>query len=355
MKKQLFNTLLLSASLLLIQTSQAQDKERSEPKFKKTKSYSKSYSLTGSDKISLSNQFGEMKLVTWDKNEIKVDIAIAAKADDEKRAQEILDKITIEDNKSGNTVSFKTKFADDSWNNNDNDNDNKNNANRNTNRNDNRNRNTNRNENHNEGMDIDYVVYLPSGNSLKAENQFGKMIVPDYRGEADLTSKFGSLTAGKISNAKQIDVEFGEANISSMTGGELSIKFSSGTINNISGSVKSDLQFSQVKLMIDNDTKGLTIDNSYSTVYLDLDKSFSATYDISTSMGGFTNKSSFTIKEQNEDKNGYGPRFNNRYTGTSGGGAAKIKVNSSFGEVILGHNMQVDFTEKKKNKTARVI
>src|SRR5689334_19165427 len=103
MKKLLFNAALLVASVLTIHNSSAQDKEKEkemvEPKYKKTKSYSKSYSLSGSDKINLENQFGEMKLMTWDKNEIKVDVSITGKSDDESRAQQILDKISILDSK----------------------------------------------------------------------------------------------------------------------------------------------------------------------------------------------------------------------------------------------------------------
>ena len=341
MKKVLFNAAFLLTGLLFISNSFAQDKERTEPKFKKNKTYSKSYSL-GSDKISLSNQFGEMKLVIWEKNEIKVDASITGKSDEEKRAQEILDKISIEDSKSGGTVTFKTKFADDNWNNDGGD---KHKGDRSD-----RDRNTDRNEHHNESMEINWVVYLPSGNALSAHNQFGKMIVPDYKGQAEIESKFGSLTAGKLSNSKEVTVEFGSADIELINGGELNIKFSSGTVKKLSGNIDSDLQFSTVKLNLDNDLKSLDINNSYSSVYLDADKSFAASWDIQTSHGGFDNKSDFSIKEQGNDDRGYGPRFNSSYKGTSGGGGAKVEINSSFGEIVLGHNLQVDVTEKNKNK-----
>jgi len=337
--KKLFSAGLLLTALLSFTMVSAQERERereySEPKFKKNKTYSKSYSLGSSDKISLSNQFGEMKLVTWDKNEIKVDASITGKADEEQQAQEILDRISITDGKDGNTVWFKTKFADDKkdWNKYDKD----------------------KKEHNNQGMEINYLVYLPASATLKADNQFGKMIVPDYRGEADLECKFGSLTAGKITNAKEVNVEFGKADIEQISGGKLSIKFSSGSVNKLSGDIKSDLEFSRVKLNIDNDTKSLSINNSYSTVYLDLDKSFSATYDINTSHGSFSNESSFAIKKEGEDNNRYGPSFSQHYTGVSGSGSSKIKVQSSFGEIIAGHNLQVDLAEKKPKKKTRTI
>lgn len=334
MKKIKLNGLFLLLSLLQILVVSAQDKEKHEPKFKKTKSYTKSYTLSSSDKISLNNQFGEMKLVTWDKNEIKVDVSITGKSDKEDRAQVILDRISISDSKEGNTVSFKTKLADDKkqWKKND------------------------KEEHVAEGMEINYLVYLPAGNVLRAENTFGKMIVPDYRGEAELTCKFGSLDAGNISNAKEISVEFGKGNVASMTGGRLIIKFSEGKVGKLIGDVKSNFEFSQVKLNIDNDSKNMDIRNSYSTVYLDLVKNLSATYDIRTSHGSFTNKSDFTIKkkEDNNDRH-YGPRFDEQFNGTSGSGSCRIKANCSFGEIVAGHNLQVDLTEKKKQKASRTI
>jgi hypothetical protein len=335
MKKLLFNAAFLVAGLLSISNAIAQqdDKEKNETfKYNKSKNYSKSYSINGSDKINLDNQFGEMKLVTWDKNEIKVDASITAKSDDEAEAQEILERISIEDRKESGAVYFKTKMSNEkpSW--------------------------EGKKGNHHQSMEINYTVYLPSGNPLKAANQFGKMIVPDYRGEAEVSSKFGSLTAGKFTNAKDISVEFGTANIAEVSGGKLSIKFSNGTVSKLTGEVKANLEFSKVKLNLDNNTKNLTINNSYAEVYLDLDKSFSATYDITSSHGEFNNQSSFTFTKQGEDKNHYGPEFTKHYTGTSGSGSSKVKINSSFGETTTGHDLKVDMTEKKKKtKNTRTV
>jgi len=314
-----------------------------EPKVEKKKTYSKSYPVSGGDRITLNNQFGEMKLVTWDKNEVKVDVDITAKADDDKRAQEILDKITIEDGKSSSGVYFKTKFAKDQWNDNS-DRD--------------RNRDERREKHKNEGMEINYTVYLPAGNPLNADNQFGPMTVPDYRGEATLVSKFGSLTAGKITNGKSISVEFGKADIAQLNGGKLSIKFSSGTISKLTGDVDANFEFcDKIKMNIDNDVKELEIKNSYSTLYLDLNKNFSANYDIATSFGEFKNKTAFAIKEQgkDDDDDRHGPNFNHKYSGTSGSGATKVKIKSSFGEIIMGHDLVVDMSETKHNRKVKSI
>jgi len=333
-----FKVLFLSTALFAVANAKANE----EPKYEKSKTYSKSYPLSSGEKVSLSNQFGEMKLQTWDKNEIKVDVVIKGKSDDEKRAQQILDKITIEDGKGSGGVWFKTKFGKDQWKDNDDD-DKKDKDGKRTHR--------------NEGMEVNYTVYLPATNPLNAENQFGPMTVPDYRGEAKLSSKFGSLTAGKIMNAKSVEVEFGKADIAQVNGGKLSIKFSRGTVGKLSGDVDADFQFcDKVKVSFDNDVKALDIKNSYSTVYLDVDKGFSGNYNITTSFGEFTNKTNFAIKEQGgDDDDRRGPRFDHKYSGSSGGGSTKVNVKSSFGEVIIGHDLQVDMSEsKKKSKTKSI-
>ena len=339
-----YKVLFLFSTVALVSSTYANE----EPKVEKKKSYSKSYAISGSDKISLSNQFGEMKLITWDKNEIKVDVSITAKADDDKRAQEILDKITIEDGKNSGGVFFKTKFAKDQWDNHDRDD-----------RDDRKGDKDGKKSHRNEGMEINYAVYLPAGNALNADNQFGAMVVPDYRGEASLTSKFGSLTAGKITNSKSVSVEFGKADIAQMNGGKLTIKFSSGTVGKITGDVDAVFEFcDKIKVNVDNAVKDLDIKNSYSTLYIDINKDFSAKYDISTSFGDFKNKTAFAIKEDgkdNDDDDRHGPRFDHKYTGSSGSGSTKVKIKSSFGEIIIGHDLVVDMTESKKKGKTRSI
>jgi hypothetical protein len=144
-----------------------------------------------------------------------------------------------------------------------------------------------------------------------------------------------------------------------VNGGRLSIKFSRGSVDKLSGDIDANFEFcDKVKVGIDNDVKGLNVKNSYSTVYLDIDKNFSGNYAITTSFGDFTNKSSFAIKEQGGDKDDddrRGPRFDHKYTGSSGSGNTKVTVKSSFGEVIIGHDLQVDMSESKKKGKSRSI
>jgi hypothetical protein len=313
---------LLAVSLFTVASAQ-------EPKFEKKKSYSKSYALSSSDKVVLNNQFGEMKIQTWDKNEVKVDVAITAKSDDEGRAQRTLDKISIDDEKNGNTVSFTTKFSSEK---------------------DKEQTDKDYKSKH-ESMSINYTVFLPATATLSATNQFGALSIPDYRGNVMLDSKFGSLTAGKLDNPKTVKVEFGTVDIEQVKDGSVEVNFSNGNIKGFAGTVNASFSHcGGLKLNIDNNTKGLKIDNSFSTLYLDMDRNFNGSYDIVTSFGNVDNKSSFAIRQNGDDKHG----FTKRYSGTSGSGGTKVTVNSSYGEVIVGHDLKIDTSKKKAKKEVKI-
>jgi hypothetical protein len=324
-------SLLITLCTVFFMTMTLQGSASEEPFAIKTKTYSKSYPLSSNEQVTLDNQFGEMKINTWDKNEIKVDVNIEARANTDELAQKIIDNIYIQDSKSGSGVSFVTKMKNqkNNWNN------------------------DNKKGYKETGMKIDYVVYMPSGNPLTATNQFGAMFVPDFRGPVNLTSKFGSLTAGKLSNVKQINMEFGEARIESASGGKITLKFGKGDIRQVSGNVETRIEFcDKVRVNVDNNSKDLNIRSSYSNLYLNTSTNLSSSIDIKTSFGEFTNKTGFNVKKQGDDnEKSYGPKFDKQFNGTAGSGSNRIKVNSDFGEVIMGHNLEVDFSSDKKKKT----
>jgi hypothetical protein len=58
--------------------------------------------------------------------------------------------------------------------------------------------------------------------------------------------------------------------------------------------------------------------------------------------------SGFDIKKQGSDDEKYGPKFDKQYIGNAGSGTNRMKIVADFGDVILGHNLDVDFTSKKK-------
>jgi hypothetical protein len=296
-----------------------------DPVVEKKKTYTRSYTVSNSDRISFNNQFGELKINTWDKNEVNVTVTITAEASTDEKAQAILDHISIEDGKSNDGVYFKTKLdkkKEQKW-----------------------------NKGEKQGFQIDYVVNMPARNPLYAKNEFGAMSINDYNGEVTLESKFGSLTTGKLSNVKRVQVEFGKATIGSINNGSLIIKFSKAAIDNLDGNVNAVFEYCDIaKLRVDNDTKALTVKNSFSNLYLDVNSNISANFDISTNFGDLHNKTNFEIKEDKDEKDGDGPRFDKRFQGKSGSGNTNMKIKSEFGQITLGHNLNIDMNKDHKKE-----
>jgi hypothetical protein len=326
-------------SLVVILSVPALTFAGNEDPVEKKKSINKSYTVGSSDKLSIDNSFGDVVINTWDKNEFKVDIEIYVKARTEDQAQKILDKIRVNDSQAAGTVWFKTSVGNNnSKHHDDGDDDDDDDG--------------NHHKHHgdkNEEFHINYTVYMPSANALRIENQFGKTTVPDFKGNADITSKFGELKAGNLDNVEQIDVEFGKASIGKVHNGKLTFKFDSRSdVEDISGSIKLNVEFSQAEFAVSDNIKDLSINNSYSTVVLIVTKNLSATFDIHTNFGDFKNSTDFNIKEEGNDNDNDGTKFDKDLNGQAGDGKARIKIKSSFGELHLSHTYMKESDEERE-------
>lgn len=322
----------------LVVTGISQVKASEDPMIEKSKSYTKTYTI-GNDKVILNNSFGELQINTWNNNEIKVEISMTAKAETETRAQELLDRIKIYDNKNNGEISFKTEFD----HNNDHGKGNHNNT----------YGNGKNGEKHNEeNFKVNYVVHIPSTAHLDATNSFGALKIGDYNGPLNIHSKFGSLTAGKLSKTEHVTIEFGKGVVDRINGGELTVKFSRAEVKQLSGDIRVTLEFANgVKLNLDNEVKKFTLQTKYTTVYLDASNDLSADFDIRSKFGSFSNNTNFNIKEDkksNDDR--YVPKMVKNYTGKSGSGSMEVKINNDFGHVILAHNVSFDVNAKKGEK-----
>jgi len=324
-----YSVLLLAASLTLQTAVMA----AGDPLVEKKKTFSKSYTVSSNDKIKVSNSFGEMKISTWSKNEVKVDATITAEAGTDERAQKLLDAISIDTDNSGNDVSFKTRIAD--------------------------NNNNNRQKGEKQSFSIDMVVYVPDGYQFTATNEFGPMSIGDYNGPANFVSKFGSFTAGKLTKTKVL-VEFGKVTLGAFNSGTLAVKFSRGFVDNVTGEVRGTFEHcSGIKLNLQSSIKSLDVKNDFTPLYVDVPTSISASFNVKTSFGELNNKTSFPIKKDDEDEESHGPQFDHQYIGVAGSGSASVRIKASFQTVTIGHNLSFDMNkdddDKKEKKRTRNI
>lgn len=322
-----FSLLLLNISLA---TQGQDDKDKNERKryeFVKEKTISKTYPASG-NRLTVENSFGNVKVIPWDRNEIKVDVHVEASSDKQDMAQKIFDAINVTDKHQGNAISFKTTI-------------------------DNKDGKSDNCKGCKSNMHIDYELRLPVSVALEIENSFGSIELPDYTGSVSLTSKFGSLQTGNIANAKKLAVEFGSADIKNVSNIDATFKFSSIEIGSLSGRNKINLEFcSATKIGLDNNLAALDLNESYSSVNL-RPGNLSASYTISTSFGNFVDRTSAGIR-RTDTPDKYGPDSNKKFEGRSGNGNAKIDIKSIFGNIILGEPTAEDLKKQKdksKNKS----
>jgi hypothetical protein len=314
--------LLLAASLV-----QAQKNEKLE--FVKERSISKTYPASGNS-LSITNSFGHVKFIAWDKNEIKVDIRIEVASSDKENAERVFEGITVSDNQSGDKIRFKTNHG----------------------------QNNNSCNNCHTNMHIDYEVHLPVTVALEVENSFGNTEIPDYKGSVDLSNKFGNLIAGSLASVKDIHVEFGKAQIKSLSNINATFKFSKIQIENLSGANKISMEFcDSSKIVLPDNLVSLELKESYCTINLKPAASLSASYYIRTSFGNFIDRTSIGVARTNQRER-YGSDSEKTYEGKSGTGNAKVNIRSSFGKLILGEATADDLkktTQSKGKYSGKVI
>jgi len=310
-----------------------QDKIKSGDVKEVTKNYTKSYPAGKGDQLSIDNSFGRVTVNTWDKNEFKVDVEIKAYDNAQADAQKLSDEVSISDSKDGSTVSFKTNFSEknhSSWLHTDGD----------------------KYEIHR--VQINYIVYLPSKNSLSITNRFGATTVPDFDGKLTVNNSYGTFTAKKLSNpANDITTKYINTSIETLNGSDLKVDYGTlelGTCDNLNAEIK----FSPAKIALlktsgninlnyggglkigalDKGFKSLSVNSNYASVTLGLPAEQNLNFDVSVHNGGFNyGDHGVTITEKIPDDSRRGWNPTQMYKGHIGKGDAdktiSIKTNYS--------------------------
>lgn len=195
----------------------------------KTKSFSKTFALDNSDKVSLANKYGSILIKTWDKNEVKVDVSISAFSNTEADAQKLLDEITIDAGKSGDVVNVHTVQ---------------------------KNRNGNFGTRIKNGritwrreIKVIYTVYMPATNAISASQQYGNIDLGDFSAPTSFKVQYGNLTAGVLSNSNNyVNVQYGKSTITEVNRAVIKHQYGGGITINRAGSLDLDVQYAQATI-----------------------------------------------------------------------------------------------------------
>jgi hypothetical protein len=323
--KNILPFLLLLTTVQLFAQEGDKKKERKRYENFKERNISKTYTASGNT-LNIENRFGNVKITTWDKNEIKVDIHLETSSTDKEFTEKSFERMDVEESKDGNNINLKTIL----------------------------NKGGEKNiscSNCSNSIVVDYDIHIPANNALKIQNSFGDVTIPDYTGQVSLTVKYGGLIAGKLSRPEKIEVSFGNADLKSLSNIDLEFKYSKVTIGSLTGNCKLKFSFcGYSKVNLDNGLTSLIVNDSYSSVHLVPPAKLAASYTINTSYGSFVDKTDIGISRADTPSK-YGSDLNRRFEGKSGAGKVKIDIKSSFGKIMIGEGTEKDMKEKKKVRT----
>ncbi len=337
--------------LLLMSDALAHDPEVNLIEKKKTFNFN--FNTESDDKLELSNQFGDIKIIHWKNNQVKATVQVMANAPSNSSLDAFLETVDVSGTKSGDVIristiiskeslSFKTVHKD---------------------------KNTN--------LRIDYTVFMPENMELKLNNSFGSVILPEFSSPLHLNLNYCTLTAPNIRNLENnINLNYGTANINSMNGGNLNsnftnlnlgnlknvnlknnngrfkarnlediegiLNYSQGVLGTIKDAVKLKLNYTNDLVIekIDENLKSLEILSNYSDVDLPISLKTNVEFNIKTNHGSFLVDPALLVRfiKNTETQSKNRSKISNSYQGQIGKSNnpnAKITVISNFGDVKI--------------------
>lgn len=246
------------------------------------KSYSFTYSLKSSDKISVENQFGDIRIVFWEKPQVAVSIQISASSASDVLAQRFLAQTTVSATKQEGGAYFKTILKKSSIP-----------------------VHSYQNKGESNKVRIDYVVQMPKNNELNIVNSFGDIHLPDYPTKLSLQHSYGNLYTNRLKNTENhVQLSFGKAVIEALEGGQFKASYSSVWLD---------------------EARNLSLQNSFGDLHIKLAENIKGNISYST---GLIEK----IKEAAHLQLSYSHKFG---IGEIDRNTKEIDIQSSFSEIEL--------------------
>lgn len=200
MKKSIVQYSLLSLFVLLTAISYGQV-------FEKSKSLSRSFSIEKSTEIEISNKYGDINIVNWEKDSVKFDVDIKVITNKESKLNSTFDYIDVNFNATKHYVIAETSFEGQGsfWS------DVKDLA--------------GTVFNSSTKTSINYTIYLPQTAVLIIENKYGNIYFTDYAGKLNISLSNGDIKAHNLLGYSDMTLRFCNANISTLAKGKVDIGY----------------------------------------------------------------------------------------------------------------------------------
>ncbi len=175
----------------------------------------KDYQVNPDAQFIVENKFGQIHCNNWDKNVISIEVRITVEASGEAAANKVMDKISIVTTGTPAQVEARTQIEEGSF-------------------------------SGKTKVNVDYTINMPASVSLDATNKFGDIFINELTGKARINISYGNLEINRLDNSDNLlDIKFSKANIQSMKGAVLMLKYSELNLA-YAGSIRLDSKYSNL-------------------------------------------------------------------------------------------------------------
>ncbi|GHC63899.1 hypothetical protein GCM10008083_31430 [Ulvibacter litoralis] len=146
-------------------------------KYTKEKTVKKDFTVNKDALLKVQNSYGNIDIVTWTENRIAIEVQIKTNSDNEAKAQQKLDEISISFSGSPSQVTAVTEF--------------------------NKKKSTSwsfwgDSNNNNVAMEINYIIKMPISNLVNLSNDYGAISIDKLEGTAIIKCDYGQLILGEL-------------------------------------------------------------------------------------------------------------------------------------------------------------
>lgn len=302
-------TIILSCILLLSAISAFCRSELPESERK----INKTFQVSNNAQLQVSNKYGNITIVTWNKNEINFDVQIIGRANRPEDAKQMADRVDIRFTQTGNMILAETIF--------------------------NEIRNIRSN---NQGSEVHYTISLPSSVTMDLNNKYGNIQLENTPQPFTCDVKYGNLWANQLTGRKnQIVCKYGNVKIGTLSQGEITLGYGNLGLEK---------------------TNTLNLETSYSKVKIETVSTLNATskydnYDLGTvdemklTSGSYGN---FYIMKLSKAFNASSIRYGKIRISEIATDFESIDINAGYTNINLGVSKQSSFTADLTTKYGEI-
>lgn len=197
-------------------------------------SFKKEFDINRDALVEVSNAFGDVQCYNWDNNKVSIEVLVSVTAPDQKTADRVFDKISIDISGDKNMVRETTKISNI--------------------------------KERNVSFHVMVNIYLPETSNLNISNKFGNIFLENVKGKTILKQAFGELQATELQNDNnEIHVEHGSMRIGTITEAQINIKHSELSIEK-AGNLRIDAGFTDMEI---KDVKKLVVDANFGSLEIE--------------------------------------------------------------------------------------